>query len=370
MENTLTSRQVCCVTAMFIIGSSVVADNSYKSEQNLWISIVSAFAVSLPIMMIYCRLQRLFPGKNLFEIMHIVFGKLFGNVLTVIYLLFFVYLSIIPTNIFTIFVKLNALPTVPPLITALAICILAAYLTSLKRRRFGKVASILLLVVITDALVSTLFSLDSFELKYLLPILKTDIVTLTDDALSYVSVPLTQTVALLCIFHDFPAGKLKYRYWVIGASIGTGIILINFLRSVLILGGEAISSYYFTTYISTSVIRINSFIQRIEIFVTSAFLACLLVKLSVYFYAIGNGCLRIFPKINKTIAVYGIAVVVALLSPYIFDSAEAVFSWLKTTKGYVLILQVGIPVLLWIVGEIMNRKKKPAEETVPAKATG
>ena len=66
---------------MFILGSALVLDTSGEAKQDVWIAVLVAMLMAVPTFFIYARLLSIFPGKNLFEILDAVFGKVMGKFL-------------------------------------------------------------------------------------------------------------------------------------------------------------------------------------------------------------------------------------------------------------------------------------------------
>ncbi|MDF2533385.1 MAG: hypothetical protein K0Q65_2966, partial [Clostridia bacterium] len=73
---------------LFIFGSTLVMGTGGEAERDMWISIVIAVFLAVPIYLIYSRILSLFPDKDLFEILEQNFGKFFGKLISLVFIWF------------------------------------------------------------------------------------------------------------------------------------------------------------------------------------------------------------------------------------------------------------------------------------------
>ena len=85
METKSMSRnQAIVAITLFTFGSSVVMGINSNVGQDIWIAILLASVLTVPLFLMYARILDNFPNKNLFEISEILFGKVFGKIVTVL----------------------------------------------------------------------------------------------------------------------------------------------------------------------------------------------------------------------------------------------------------------------------------------------
>lgn len=359
-----TTRQGISYVAMFVIGSTLHTQGTQPAAQDTWLSVVLALGISIPVMLIYSRILTLYPDMSLYDIFYKLLGRAGGAILTVIFILFFLYIEVLIVQMFVQFNRVNILPNTPYFVLALPICLLGSWLSSLGHIKLGKVAATLIFFIVAALLLTFIASIVAFDFSALSPLLEAEPAVLADSSLSYFSVPFTQTLVFLCFFNNVPDGKMRRRSLVWGIVIGGIFILSSILRSTLVLGGTALSQLYYTSFLSASVIRIDSFIQRIETIVSLAFLITALIKISAYCYAAKEGVIKLFPKLNVSWLVLPTAVLVAVAAAAILPTTEQSFWWSELMSRYMLIFQVAIPIILWIVGEVLKLTSKRRERKI------
>lgn len=74
------------IVVLFIIGTSLFMGLPGKSGNSSWIALLFAISLTVPLLFLYARFHVLFPGKNLFDILIIVFGSIFGRVVSCMYI--------------------------------------------------------------------------------------------------------------------------------------------------------------------------------------------------------------------------------------------------------------------------------------------
>ena len=86
VENPLNKKQIQALIIMFIFGTTLVLGVNTRANQDSWIAIAIAVVLILPMVIIYGKILSLYPGKNLFDILIEVFGKLFGKTVCSLYI--------------------------------------------------------------------------------------------------------------------------------------------------------------------------------------------------------------------------------------------------------------------------------------------
>ena len=107
--------QFMFTVACFIQSSSLLTSFFTSiTKQDSWIVVILGFVMSIPSLLIYTYIMKIFPDKNLMEINNIVFGPIIGKVVSVLYLWFFLTLSALNTKDLGDFVQKTTMQNTPP----------------------------------------------------------------------------------------------------------------------------------------------------------------------------------------------------------------------------------------------------------------
>ncbi|MCL2811413.1 MAG: endospore germination permease [Clostridia bacterium] len=358
MEEKMSGRQGICLLALFILGSTLVTEDIHPTRQDAWIALLMGFVAAIPFLLIYQRIQHIFCGASLYEVAFAVFGKIGGAVISALYTLFFAHLAVMIVSRFIIFAHMTTLAQTPGIWLALVISGLAGWMGAVGAQRFGRASVMMFLLVALELVALHLLSIEKMEPARLLPILEASPWALADEAFSFFSVPFTQTVVFLCMFHGIPDRSERSKIWRIGTVMGVLIVVVNLLRVAMVLGGEIMGTMYYSTFLSSSVIGLDSVLQRVEVILSHAFFLSLFVKVAVYLHASCQGCARLFPKWNIRTTAIVLSVLVATASAIFGNSVTLISELYFAYRIYTIPFQVLLPVIIWIRGEFILRKQR------------
>lgn len=74
-KDILSEKQSTFIIILFLIATSTNIITGAGAKNDLWISIILGFLITLPLAMICARLCDLFPGKDLYDIFIMCYGK-------------------------------------------------------------------------------------------------------------------------------------------------------------------------------------------------------------------------------------------------------------------------------------------------------
>lgn len=352
----LSGRQLACITALFIAGSSSIAGNAGIAKRDTWIAVILATAAAVPLILMYARISSIYREKNLFEIIFRVFGKWLGRLVSLLTTLYCFLIGALVLRDFPEFVQTVSLPKTPRLVFSIIIGLLCAYLAKLGINSFGKAGILFSAVVGIIVILAFMLLLPNMDITHLKPVLSAPPDLLLGNTLKLFSFPFGETVLLLCLFCNIKQGQNKYKFFVTGGLIGGLYLLVSVLRNILTLGAENFTSLYFPSYNAISTINIGDFFQRLEVMVSSYLLLCDIIKISVAILASCLGAAKLFGIGDYKKIVFPVSVLMIAVSQIVFKNTMEFFTWFDAYLFYSLPFQVGIPLILWIWGEANRRK--------------
>lgn len=129
METKSMSRnQAIVAITLFTFGSSVVMGINSNVGQDIWIAILLASVLTVPLFLMYARILDNFPNKNLFEISEILFGKVFGKIVTVLLVWYSLYLAALVLRNYSEFTQVGTMLETPQVPILILFVITTAYL--------------------------------------------------------------------------------------------------------------------------------------------------------------------------------------------------------------------------------------------------
>lgn len=319
-------------------------------------AMILAIVAAIPLVLIYARISTLFKERNLFDMLFEVFGKQLGWLISLLMTLYCFQLGTLVLRDFPEFVQVVSLPNTPKIIFATLVGLICAYLAKLGINSLGKAGILFSAVVGAVVVLTFLFLLPKMDAQHLLPVLATKWDVLGLNTAKLFTLPLGETVLLLCLFCNLKAGQSKYKTYVFGLMFGGSYLIISILRNILSLGAGNFTSLYYSSYNAVSTINIGDFFQRVEVMVASYLLLCDIVKIAVAVYATSLGVAKLLNISDYKKVVLPVAWLMIALSPIVYKNTMEFFKWSDKYFYFSLPFQVCIPLILWIWGE-SNKKK-------------
>lgn len=349
----ISDKQGVMLVILFTMGSTLILGAGGEAKQDVWIAILLAVAFAIPAVFVYSRLLFLFPGKDIFDILEINFGKVFGKFIQVFFIWYAFHLGALVIRNFTEFVRIVAMPETPSFITNMFMAIVCILAIKDGIEVLGRIAAFILPILMAIILLVTFLSMPNYELNNLKPLLYDGFKPVLNGAFSAFSFPLAETVVFTMVYSSLKSRRSPYKVYYGGLLISSILLISVFVRNVLVFGAETVSMLYFPSYSVVSVINIGEFLQRIEVTVAVIFLFASFVKVSVCMYAATNGIAKLFNLGDYRSMVAPVGLLMALLSRIIYDGAMEMEEWaLFYYRYYAIPFQIILPIIILIVAEI------------------
>jgi spore germination protein KB len=362
----ISGKQAINIFICFFLGSSLIVEASTSANQDSWIAVILAFIATLPILLVYARILKLYPGKNIYDIVLEVFGNFFGKLITLLYVLYSIHLGAMVMRNYSEFISVVAMPQTPQFIFMMFMALLVIYMIKSGIEVLGRWSQFVAPIIIIIIIVVTILSIKDMKLSNIMPIFGDDIKKVPDSAFSMFAFPFAESVLFTTLFSSIKPQDNPYKIFIYSTVIGFVIIIIITIRNILVLGMPLGSSLYFPSYTSTGIIAIGDFFSRMEVLVAISFLLAGLVKICVCVFAATMGIAKIFNmKDNKSLATAA-TLLMLTLALIIYKSTMEMFAFIDIYKYYAFPFQVILPLIILAGAEIKTRAKKAKENILNA----
>lgn len=82
----ISNKQIQLLIFSYCIGAYLLFSMGTGTKQDIWISSILAIIFTIPIVIMYGRIMNLYPGKNIFDILEQIFGRVVGKVFNIIFI--------------------------------------------------------------------------------------------------------------------------------------------------------------------------------------------------------------------------------------------------------------------------------------------
>jgi spore germination protein KB len=360
---TISVRQGIILVFLFLLGSTVLVGTGGAAKKDMWLAMILAIILAIPLVMFYSKLLATFPGKNLFEITEQVFGKFLGKLIVFLYTWYALHLGAMVMDNFGEFINIVGLPETPRAVPVIFFAILSTWVCKEGVEVLGRWGQLFLSFILGITMVTVFFSVVTMDINKVRPILEEGIPPLIKGTFGIFAFPYGEVVILTMITPFYENKKSIYKIYVYGVILGGLTLLMYAVRNLLTIGPDKIAMHYYPSYIAVGRINIGEFIQRAQILITVAFLIAGFMKISVCLLATVNGVAKLFNLGNYRLIVTPVAILMFNLSFIVYENILETIKWAPNIYPYYAFsFQVILPLVTYIVYKIRIKDEDKIEE--------
>lgn len=353
----ISGRQLVAFMIIFMLGSSVVIGVSIEAAQDSWLTLLAAVIISVPVVLMYARIAKLFPQKGLYDFLELVFGKIIGKILTVFYVTYALQLGGMVVRDFSEFAQITSLTSTPQIYLMLIMMSAVTYLVLTGIENMGRSVMFPLILVIASIIITLLLSFGQLKLDNFLPVFDQSLNEYTQGTFNIVSWPIAETVLILPMFDAIKKKDSPYKIYLLGLFLGSSILLIIILRNIGALGPHLMQDSLFPSYRTARLLQAGDIFERFEAIVSYNFIFTGIGKIAVCLYAASKGIAKLFGLSSHRQIIIPTSLLIIALGPVVFKDPLEIIEVYNVTPYFFLPVQIIIPAALWIGSEIKMRKR-------------
>lgn len=351
----ISKSQAYILIITLMIGTTSALSSYSESKQDTWISLLIALVAITPIVIIYGSILDNHRGKDLFQVLEHVFGKVIGKIIGALYTFYFLHLGSICIRNITEFVQVSSFPETPQYFTALFIGILAIYIIKSGLEVMARVNRFLFPFLAFILTITLLFVIPRARPTNFLPILENGWLPVIKHGFLISTFPFGETIVFMSFFNTIEENKKASKIYLKGIYLGGLILFSVIIRNILILGFPNLSSSTFPSFDAVSLINIGDFIRGIEVVIAIVITIAGFIKVAICSLASCIGTARLFGFDDYKWVSAPLALLMVSFSFILYDSTMRMVEWVNVYKYYVIPFQFIFPVLILIFGGLKKR---------------
>ncbi|MDG4658116.1 GerAB/ArcD/ProY family transporter [Ectobacillus antri] len=358
----ISGKQLFALMFLFEIGSSIVVSLGTEAKQDAWLAVLLGMLGGLPLFAVYAYLYYV-HNMALTSYLRKLLGTWLGGTISVIYILYFFYISARVLRDFGELLTTSSLNNTPLIVVMVVMMVTVLFSVCNGFEVFARAGSLLFiasLLIGGMTLVAMLLS-GIIHVERLLPMLENGITPVIKAAFPLIyTFPFGEMIVFTMLMQHTNNRKSAIRAGF-AAIIVSGIVLsVTIILNICILGVTYTEIVQFPLLLSVSRVRIGEIIQRLDAVALSALIVGGFVKISIFFYAGALGIKDVFKLKTKYCHIITI-IIAAILIIYIPHMAsnfsEHILVGLEVVPYYLhLPLQTGVPLLLLLITLIKRRR--------------
>jgi spore germination protein KB len=354
----ITDREAISILILFICGSTLIIGIGGDAKNDAWISGLLGIFMALPIILAYTRITALYPGKDLFDILNIIMGKIFGKIIGVLYIWYAFHLGSLVIRNFSEFINTVTMPETPIIVPMLCMGLVSIAAVRSGIEVMGRVSVYLLFPLLVIILLVQILAIPELNFRYIKPVLSQGFLPILKGGFSSFAFPFAEVILFTGVLFSLKDKKSSYKVYFSGTLIAGAIIVLITLRNTMVLGSLN-GSLYFPSHIAVSRISVGDFLQRIEVTVAFVFVVTAFMKASVCLFVACRGISKLFNLNDYRSIVIQLGLIMIYFSLIIYDSIMEMKDWaFMIYPYYAFPFQVIIPIIMLIAAEIKTRRKR------------
>lgn len=354
----ITDKEGICLLTLFVMGSSLIIGVGGNAKNDAWIASIVGILMSLPVILVYSRMLALYPGKDLFDIISIAFGRILGKIIALFYIWYAFHLGALVMRNFGEFIDTVSLPETPMIVPLFFLGMACIYAVRMGMEVMSRISTYFLPIVLFIVVVVNLLAIPQFEMSNIKPILCQGVAPILKGGFSVFAFPFAETAVLLGVFFSLKTKKSPYKVYFSGIIFSGIVIVLLTIRNTVILG-DMVGYLNFPSHVAVSRISVSEFLQRIEVSVAFIFVVCAFIKSSVCLYVASKGISKIFNLHDYRSVVIQIGLLMIFFSFTIYKNIMEMRYWAYNVyQYYAFPFQVILPIIIWVILEFKAKRMK------------
>ncbi len=358
-KGVISSWQLTFLIGIFIQGSIFCTTLVFEiTPKDVWIALLTAFAVVTLFMLIYVKLMQKFPGKNLVQLNDIVFGRYLGKVFSVLYILFFILSTAADLRFIIDFIVGLFMTETPIIVFAIMFVFACAWAVRNGIETLARTGLLFLMIIFILVVLIVILTANKFDISNLFPVLDIPLIDFIQANHIILSIFFGEIFVFMMLIPYMDDIKKAKKSVLLGLTIGTATMLI---ASVMITGvlGNLDSIVNSPLISAVRQVEVAKVLTRMDFLVVSVLIFSVFMKISVVYYATTLSISKLFNlKSYKPLVIPVGIIFVGLLVPVFANPIAQAECGMNTWPFFASIIQFLLPPVTLLVATICRLPKK------------
>ncbi len=354
----LPDRSLLFSMLCFLQGSTLLLPTfvGAVTKQDSWMVVITGLIAILPVVWIYCTLLRQFPGKNLIQIHHIVFGPVLGRVLSCLYIFFFLSVAALNARDVGAFIMTYMMPSTPMIAVIVIFGVVCIYAVRSGIENMTRYTFILFVMAMVFTVLIFILLLKDMDFRNFLPMFDQPFTKYVQGTHIIAIIPLGEIMIFMMVTPYARNQRRVPKNIVLALVIGAANMLLIVVRDFAVLGLTALY-LGMPSYESVRLINIAHIITRMEILVGLMLLVMFFVKVSFTLFAAVIAtkevlCLKSYKPLATVVGIIFIC-----YSQIVFPTSMENAQWGPTAAPvFSSIFELVFPIITLITAKLRRKK--------------
>jgi spore germination protein KB len=335
------------------------------AKQDGWISAIVGTVMGISLVWVYSSLGKYFMKKTLVELIQFTLGKWIGSVFSLSFVAFLIVLASLVLMNIGHFISSWILVRTPIIAIEFMFVGLAVIGTRLGLEVLARATEVLLPFFMVLFIVFTLGLLPQIDFDNVKPVLENGFIPIWKSSVGFTIFTFGELVVFLMILpyvtksFKSPLQEMRQSF-LSGALVGSIIIFILVLLSLLVLGPKASEFNTYPAYTLAKKIDLAGFFQRIEVIMAGIWFISIFVKFTTLLLTASTGLGQIFMCKEHKFVIIPIGMLTVPLSLWLSPNVAIYYTTVAYWMGIFTVIFMLLPILIvaiaWVRMRFLNSK--------------
>ncbi|SKA01257.1 GerAB/ArcD/ProY family transporter [Selenihalanaerobacter shriftii] len=354
-EGKISGKQLQWLLIVVLISTNILFLPSITAKyaaQDSWLSIILAAVVGAIFIYFIVKLALRFPNQTIAGYSSLIVGKFFGKVITLFYILVYLYVNIIIVREFGEVLTSNFLIQTPMELVIALIIIISASAVRNGIEVISRVNELILPTVILFLIIMFILIIPEVDYSNLKPVLADGIFPVIKGTSSHMPI-IGEMVVMLMILPAINCPKQAMGSVYKGLMISTILVLLTMIQILALFGTET-SQLTLPVLGLIRYISLFGFIERIDALLVASWVGGGFIKITVFYYCMSVATAEFFNLKSYKSVVLPLGVIMLSLSIMIAFNVRVLINlaFERSISLYLAFLVLGIPILLLLIAKI------------------
>ncbi|WP_272949028.1 GerAB/ArcD/ProY family transporter [Paenibacillus contaminans] len=344
-------------TSFFFIPGGLIA----VAKQDAWIVPLWAGGAGILASLVWLKLAKQHPGLSIVQICTKVAGKPLGGLIALLYITYFVQISVFITRNLGDFMKQTLMPLTPLTVFHVMILLISGYAVIKGIETIAISSEFLFLVMTATFIFIFCFALTEWNWNRFQGAFRMDVWKTVKETRSIFGFPFLESLVFLMLF-PFVLKKRK-KTFILAIAVATIMLSLTTFFTIGVLGVTRASHDTYPLFVIVQEIHIGNFFEHLESTIALLLLVAIFIKLSIAYYCSVLGLCQLFRITRRFWVTLSLVLLISGLALGYDNVVENIEFSKKYDFEYTLIYSVVIPCVLLLVTRIRQSGKKQTGES-------
>ncbi len=343
---------VLSITIFVLPGPAIVSAGT-----DAYLSVAVATLPSALQIAVVCWLARRFGWQSPWEYLPRLLGRVLGTAVSTVLLFTLLLIAAAVDQEIVKVVASTFMPVTPILVFVIISMLAAAYVAWLGMEAFGRLAQLMLPLLVAVLLGMTLFLLPRMDFGYLLPILHHGWRPVWHGAATPSAMRSEIGLVLAFMFPHLRSPRHALRAGVLATCLIGLLLVIDTVMVMTLFSPSEAARLVMPTVTAARMVRVTKGVEHLDFLIITPWAVSLTLKVALFLKLAADGLQKLVRTASSRSLVLPLAGIIGLLGAWMYPSPQVLATFLSDAwPGYAAVVSFALPLLLALVALVSGRK--------------